>query len=249
MITRDQAEQIATQLVGAPASDPDNGWELNEFDAGWLILKHATINLRGAAFYVVERESGRVMRFPSYIPPDSILEEYDQVVADGFPQDLRSATLRERPCDMITRDQAGQIAAQLVGAPASDPDNGWELNEFDAGWLILKRSTRNHRGAGSYVVERASGRVLHFPSYVPPGRILEEYDEVAAKGFPKDLRPGTLLVLSKEPVGRLRRSPRRRVPSRAWSCRTPLLDSAGELRPRVGRPRSACSRRGRSYRG
>jgi hypothetical protein len=198
MITSDQAEQIAAQLVGAPASDPDNGWDLREFDAGWLILKHATRDLIGTGCYVVERESGRVLHFPSYIPSGRILREYDQVVADGFPEDLRPATLRERLYEMITSDQAEQIAAQLVGAPASDPDNGWDLVEFDAGWLILERSTRDLIGAGSRVVERESGRVLHFPSYVPPVRILGEYDQVVAKGFPEDFRPATLPAQGQE---------------------------------------------------
>jgi len=87
MITRNQAEHIAAQLVGAPADDPVNGWALQEFDAGWLIQEHARANLRGAASRVVERASGRVMCFPSYIPPGRILEEYDQVVADGFPEE------------------------------------------------------------------------------------------------------------------------------------------------------------------
>ena len=80
----------------APASDPDNGWDLVEFDAGWLILEHATIDLMGAGSRVVERESGRVMLFPSFIPPGRILEEYDQVAAHGSPVDLRPGTLRER---------------------------------------------------------------------------------------------------------------------------------------------------------
>jgi hypothetical protein len=56
----------------------------------------------------------------------------------------------------------------------------------------------NFRGGASRVVERESGRVMRFPSYIPPVRILEEYDEVVADGFPKDLRPGTLLALGKE---------------------------------------------------
>lgn len=94
MITREQAERIVAQLVGAPASDPDKGWDLEEFNAGWLVLEHATRNLRGAGFHVVERESGRVMLFPSYVPPGRILKEYDQVVGKGFPKDLRPATLR-----------------------------------------------------------------------------------------------------------------------------------------------------------
>lgn len=93
---------------------------------------------------------------------------------------------------MITREQAEHITAQLFGAPAGDPDNGWDLEEFSAGWLVREHATRDLRGAGFRVVERESGRVLLFPSYVPPGRILKEYDQVAAKGFPEDIRPATL---------------------------------------------------------
>lgn len=93
MISRDQAERIAIQFVGVPASDPDKGWDLQEFDAGWLLQEKATMNLRGAASYVIERASGRVMSFPSYIPPGRILEEYDQVIDDGFTEDFRPATL------------------------------------------------------------------------------------------------------------------------------------------------------------
>jgi hypothetical protein len=99
---------------------------------------------------------------------------------------------------MITRDQAERIAARLVGAPASDPDKGWDLVEFDAGWLLDEKATRNLRGAASYVIERASGRVMSFPSYIPPGRIVEEYDQVVTKGFPRDLHPGTLPALGQQ---------------------------------------------------
>jgi hypothetical protein len=139
---------------------------------------------------------------------------------------------------MISHEQAERIAAQFVGAPASDPHNGWDMEEFDAGWLVLKHATRNLRGGGSYVVERESGRVLHFPSYVSPGRILEEYDQVVDRGFPEDIRPATLRLrlpglyslwlpslhdvhtpFGLLPVGRLRRSPRRLGPSRAGAPR------------------------------
>ena len=64
---------------------------------------------------------------------------------------------------MITRDQAEHIAAQFVGAPANDPDKGWDLKEFDAGWLVQEKAAMNLRGAGSYVIERGSGRVMSFP--------------------------------------------------------------------------------------
>jgi hypothetical protein len=91
---------------------------------------------------------------------------------------------------MITRDQAAAIATKFVGAPASDPDKGWELLEFDAGWLIQEKATMHLRGAASYVIERASGRVMIFASYVPPGRILEEYDQVVDRGRPAEPRSG-----------------------------------------------------------
>jgi hypothetical protein len=41
----------------------------------------------GGAVCVVERESGRAMHFPSYVDPDLILTDYDQVVGDGFADD------------------------------------------------------------------------------------------------------------------------------------------------------------------
>ena len=36
---------------------------------------------------MIERESGRVMRFPSFVPPDRIIEEYDQVLTEGRPDE------------------------------------------------------------------------------------------------------------------------------------------------------------------
>ncbi len=85
MINREQAEHIALQFIGASADDAENGWNLEEFAAGWLIMENATMNLRGAGTHVVERASGRVMLFPSYIAPDRILAEYDGVSDAGRP--------------------------------------------------------------------------------------------------------------------------------------------------------------------
>lgn len=87
MITREQAEAIAAGVCGAPAGDADRGWELTEFDAGWLISENAGVGRRGGATRVIERGTGVVMRFPSGIPPTLILEEYAQVRDDGHPQD------------------------------------------------------------------------------------------------------------------------------------------------------------------
>jgi hypothetical protein len=82
MITAEQAERIAGQVTGG---QQDAGWELEEFDAGWLIRENSADGepRRGAAVRVIERESGRVMRFPSSVPPRRILTEYAQVVERG----------------------------------------------------------------------------------------------------------------------------------------------------------------------
>lgn len=84
---------------------------------------------------------------------------------------------------MITQDEAEQIAERVMRASTTEWDDGWELKEFEEGWLIIKKTTVRLMGAPCHVVERDSGRVVTFPSVIAPGRILTEYAEVAAKGF------------------------------------------------------------------
>jgi hypothetical protein len=86
MITRDEAERIAAEVVGFPSGDAGRGWNLEEFDEGWLINEHGADDHYGAASRVIERESGRVMRFPSSVPPSRILEEYGQILGRGRPE-------------------------------------------------------------------------------------------------------------------------------------------------------------------
>ena len=89
MITAEQAERIAAEVVGAPSDDPALGWELEEFSAGWLV-REAWLNdpsVRGGAVWVVERESGRALQFPSNIPPRRILTEYERVVGQAWVDD------------------------------------------------------------------------------------------------------------------------------------------------------------------
>jgi hypothetical protein len=87
MITKAEAERIATEVVGPASAGDGRGWRLVEFDAGWLIRQDwlGDHSRRGGAPCVVERRSGRVMQFPSSVDLGSILTEYDQVVGDGFP--------------------------------------------------------------------------------------------------------------------------------------------------------------------
>ena len=85
---------------------------------------------------------------------------------------------------MITQDQAAAIAFHVCGAPPGDPKRGWDLTEFDAGWLITSRA-QAARGRASRVIERDSGRVVSFPSSVPPSRILADYEKVQADRTPE----------------------------------------------------------------
>jgi hypothetical protein len=91
MITKAEAERIATDVVGPATAGNGRGWKLVEFDAGWLIRQDWMDDhdqpTRGGAVCVVERESGRAMHFPAYVDPDIILTDYDQVVGDGFADD------------------------------------------------------------------------------------------------------------------------------------------------------------------
>jgi hypothetical protein len=85
LITQDQAAAIAFHVCGAPPGDPKRGWDLTEFDAGWLITERAKTARGDGVTRVIERESGRVMSFPSSIPPSRILADYEKVQADGTP--------------------------------------------------------------------------------------------------------------------------------------------------------------------
>jgi hypothetical protein len=82
MITSDEAERIATGVIGPAAAGDGQGWHLEEFDYGWFIREDwmSEKSVRGGSFCVVERATGRVLAFPSSISPTRIMTEYDQVV-------------------------------------------------------------------------------------------------------------------------------------------------------------------------
>jgi hypothetical protein len=87
---------------------------------------------------------------------------------------------------MITREQAGLVAAKICGAPSTDVENGWELKEFDRGWLLDRNAAKDRRGGLTYVIERNSGRVVSFPSFIPPMLIMTDYDEALPDALPED---------------------------------------------------------------
>ena len=82
MITIDEAQRIASEVIGPATAGDGQGWHLEEFGAGWLVREDwmSEGSVRGGSFCVVERATGRVMAFPTSISPDRIMTEYDQVV-------------------------------------------------------------------------------------------------------------------------------------------------------------------------
>jgi len=83
---------------------------------------------------------------------------------------------------MIDEKNARKIAEGLLGSPSSGGDSAWTITGFAEGWLIRQEPKEGFVGAGSYVVEREGGRVLTFPSAVPPQRIVDEYASVVKWG-------------------------------------------------------------------
>ena len=81
---------------------------------------------------------------------------------------------------MITTDEAQRIATEFIGSPTAPDGEGWHLEEFDAGWLVREdwMSEQSVRGGSFCIVERATGRVLSFPTSISPTRIMTEYHQV-----------------------------------------------------------------------
>ena len=70
MIDEQRARDIAVKMLGRPADDPQQPWSLREFAQGWLIdtTAHLTEEYAGALAQVIEKNTGRVMCFPSFVP-------------------------------------------------------------------------------------------------------------------------------------------------------------------------------------
>ncbi|ORT53023.1 hypothetical protein [Frankia sp. KB5] len=85
MIDEEAAGEIATSLLGRPSSDPTQPWNLIEFPQGWIINETGYLGetFVGALGRVIEKNSGRVVRFPSRVPSGRILSDYGSVVTMG----------------------------------------------------------------------------------------------------------------------------------------------------------------------
>jgi hypothetical protein len=85
VITEAEAEAIASRLLGRPPGDPERPWGLEEFTHGWLIREEPAAGelLIGPASLVVERDTGRVRRFPASVSAEHITGAYPAVRDHG----------------------------------------------------------------------------------------------------------------------------------------------------------------------
>ncbi|CAO5255035.1 hypothetical protein [Frankia sp. AgKG'84/4] len=81
MIESATAFSLATEYLGRPRDDAEKPWRLVEFPEGWLVRQD--LPGRGGAAVVIERSSGKIKRFPSYVPPVLICDDYASVVNEG----------------------------------------------------------------------------------------------------------------------------------------------------------------------
>lgn len=82
MITQQEAERIAAARHGPPVAGEGQGWSLMEFDHGWVLVKPPPPGDEqrvGGATEVIERESGRVVRFGSSTGLQRIMQSYPEV--------------------------------------------------------------------------------------------------------------------------------------------------------------------------
>jgi hypothetical protein len=81
-------------------------------------------------------------------------------------------------------DEALAVAMDVLRRPPDDSEHPWHLREFGSGWLIEESDFGGPVlvGGPRRVIERNSGRIMRFPSSVPPRRILNEYESIASRG-------------------------------------------------------------------
>lgn len=83
---------------------------------------------------------------------------------------------------MMDEMEARKRIEAFLKCPSDDANRPWTMEAFAEGWLVRQGPFEGFYGQSSYVVERATGRIISFPSGVPPRRIREEYQKVLSRG-------------------------------------------------------------------
>ncbi len=96
-ISEADAQRIAENIIGRPSDDASHPWDLIEFPEGWLIDESSTVGAStekqlparlGKVNRAIERDSGKVLRFPSSVPPMKICRDYLNVRPRGYPEEM-----------------------------------------------------------------------------------------------------------------------------------------------------------------
>lgn len=85
MIDEERALVVVSAILQRSSNDMDRPWRLVEFPQGWLVREgqEGDRGPIGGVVRVVEKESGRVLRFPSRVPTGRIISDYPAVVDKG----------------------------------------------------------------------------------------------------------------------------------------------------------------------
>jgi hypothetical protein len=75
-----------------------------------------------------------------------------------------------------------EARALVLGVMEGSLGEAWHLDEFPAGWLVVRDDAQGAMGATTIAVEHETGRVLSFPSSVPPRMITMQWDRVKGRG-------------------------------------------------------------------
>lgn len=84
MIDEMEARRRAEAFFECPSDDPEHPWSLESFAHGWLLMRIPQPDIIGDASYVIERESGRIVGFPSSYSPDLVRDEYPDLAEEGI---------------------------------------------------------------------------------------------------------------------------------------------------------------------
>ena len=88
MIDEIAAKRRMEEFFKCPSSDPERPWKMEEFAEGWLVRQGPLAGFRGQASYVIEREAGRIMSFPSSVPLQRIREDYPNIISRGTEEEV-----------------------------------------------------------------------------------------------------------------------------------------------------------------
>jgi hypothetical protein len=82
MIDEERALSVISAILQRANNDPERPWTLVEFPQGWLVRegREEDRGSIGGVVRVVEKDSGRVLRFPSRVPTGRIIADYTSVV-------------------------------------------------------------------------------------------------------------------------------------------------------------------------